>query len=72
MKKKRGIALLITALMFVLCVTGCGTQKLRQQKNETTEEKETTRSDSVLIPCDREMARDRDMFVLRHRGLGQK
>ena len=42
MKKKRGIALLITALMFVLCVTGCGnTEKLRQQKKETTEEKET-------------------------------
>ncbi len=41
MKKKRGIALLITALMFVLCVTGCGTQKIETTKKETTEEKET-------------------------------
>ena len=39
MKKKRGIALLITALMFVLCVTGCGTQKIETTKKETTEEK---------------------------------
>ena len=40
MKKKRGIALLITALMFVLCVTGCGTQKIETTKKETTEENE--------------------------------
>ncbi len=49
MKKKRGIALLITALMFVLCVTGCGTQKIETTKKKQ-QKKRNSRSDSVLIP----------------------
>ena len=54
MKKKRGIALLITALMFVLCVTGCGTQKIETTKKETTEEKKLQIGlsfDSFVIDC---------------------
>ena len=70
MKKKRGIALLITALMFVLCVTGCGTQKIETTKKETTEEKKLQIGlsfDSFVIE---RWLRDRDMFVSTAQGLG--
>ena len=48
MKKKRGIALLITALMFVLCVTGCGTQKIETTKKETTKTIETSNFSTTI------------------------
>lgn len=70
MKKKRGIVLLITALMFVLCVTGCGTQKIETTKKETTEEKKLQIGlsfDSFVIE---RWLRDRDMFVSTAQGLG--
>lgn len=70
MKKKRGIALLITALMFVLCVTGCGTQKIETTKKETTEENKLQIGlsfDSFVIE---RWLRDRDMFVSTAQGLG--
>ncbi len=50
MKKKRGIALLITALIFVLMRDRMRKhRKLRQQKKKQ-QKKRNSRSDSVLIP----------------------